>query len=36
MNNDINIRVSGWHSLDFEENVDLVEGSIIIIGDSLR
>jgi hypothetical protein len=36
MNNGINIRVSGWHTVDFEENVYLVEGSIIILRDSLR
>ena len=36
MNKGINIRLSVWHTVDFEEKLDLGEGSIIMLGVSLR
>jgi len=36
MNKGINIRLSVWHTVEFEEKVDLGEGSIIMLGFSSR
>jgi len=32
MNNGINIRVTGWHTVDFDERVDIGDGWNIILG----